>query len=408
MFRKCLYLIGFSLCPLSLVNASQSVDLNFTLTDATRTLLVRGYHQQAFRQKDSPLPKEIETFIIHYIRPSQDPRQWQRLFRFKVDHPLTSIDYHPGGGSLAFVTEKRKIGVLDRKTFQLIHTWKPKYEVSCIKFNPDGTHVAFGDVKNTLHIWYPKKNKHLSKNIYKNGTFSGISYGKNDVLFINCQKFTIAICQLLDKEIKILQCFNPAQGIVNYCKCSPDKNYLAVAGQDGATIIWNIKNPKRLKHFLTIDGDKKSVQKLSWHPSGKKLATTSLNGSVFIWELDFAQATCKLLQKFPSIVLFSGKAKYSPQGRYLAYDGQKTKTHLYDSEKEEDFILLEDSVTSDNLVWCPNGHGIATTYGERESLIEDWQEQFKDESGEIEEKGETIKHSIDFYCSPWAPVLINL
>ena len=74
MFRKYLYFIGLSLCPLPL-GTSQRVDFNYILTDAARAVLVEGYYHQMLALAHKPcqshytLSKAIEALIPCAVQP---------------------------------------------------------------------------------------------------------------------------------------------------------------------------------------------------------------------------------------------------------------------------------------------------------------------------------------------------
>ncbi|MEM7361554.1 MAG: hypothetical protein AAF335_00890 [Bacteroidota bacterium] len=411
MFRRCLYFISFSLCPLSLVNASQPVDLSLTLTDASRTLLVSGYYQHVLERRGSSLPKEIETLISHYIRQDKDPKQWKCLFRLKVEHALMAVQYNPKSMSIAFTAEGGRVGIYNLKTFKIAHKLKHSCETSQLVWDLKGTYVAFGDVENTLRIWYPKEKKLLSKKLNTDGFFSGISCGNNDTLFISCEDHTIPICQVLNGRIDILRYFNPAQGIVSCCECSPDRNYLAVAGRNGSVKIWNIEKPKKPKLLTTIDdGDKKEIYELSWHPNGEELAGSILDGPLIIWKLDLTRKKYKLLKKFENVDFVLCRTQYSPQGSYLVYGGASSNICFYDREEGKKFVFLKNPpLNCRRMSFCPSGNFIAATdvvdlsFSNYNCLLDGSQHENSD--SDVGAKEETLKHSIGLYCSPWVPVL---
>ncbi|NET57790.1 MAG: hypothetical protein F6K47_17010, partial [Symploca sp. SIO2E6] len=139
---------------------------------------------------------------------------------------------------------------------------------------------------------------------------------------------------------------------VNSVSISPDGKYLATAGKDGTTSLWNLSG-QPLAQFNHHQGE---VYSVSISSDGQYLATAGEDGNVSLSEILGQQ-----LLQFPT-----GQGKiygvsFSPDGQYLATAGENGTTALWNLSGQQlaQFNTHQEEVYSVNF--SPNGQSLATT-----------------------------------------------
>ncbi len=126
-------------------------------------------------------------------------------------------------------------------------------------------------------------------------------------------------------------------------------DWLATGGSNGAIGIWDLQECAEVGLFI---GGTTSV---AFHPSGKRLASTSLEQTVCLWDLETQEIVAELTGHEGKVV----RVAYSPDGRWLASGGEDRTVRLWDEEGVERAVYEADSqITS--LQFSPDGQFLYT------------------------------------------------
>ncbi len=189
----------------------------------------------------------------------------------------------------------------------------------------------------TIRFWDVKSG--LLKNTLRGYIGSG-AIGKLNTAAISAGSKMLAVGgYLAENEIRIINLLTRKQiatlkghsNVIIDLDFSIDNQYLASASGDGTIKIWHLPTlsndeftSSKPSLVLTLEGHTKAVYGVSFSPDGKRLVSTSLDGSIKIWELskDIKSAReINSLEDHNSQVL---SIDYSHDGKYFAtgdYDG---------------------------------------------------------------------------------------
>jgi WD40 repeat protein len=127
-------------------------------------------------------------------------------------------------------------------------------------------------------------------------------------------------------------------------------DWLATGGSTGAICIWDLKERAQVGDFL-LGG----TTCIAFHPSGQRLAATSLEQSICIWDLQTHEIQAELTGHDNAVTCVA----YSPDGQWLASGGEDRTVRLWDLDGAERGIVEVDSqITA--LAFSPDGQFLYT------------------------------------------------
>lgn len=135
---------------------------------------------------------------------------------------------------------------------------------------------------------------------------------------------------------------------------SADGRTIAVGNRNSATILFDVATGKR-----TISLPKRETQELAFHPSGRLLAASYVDGSIRLWE----PTTGQLLAEQEKVAGEIYSLDWSPDGKLLASSGLKGDICLWDEQ-----LQLRHTLTAPEWVisvkFSPDGARLMTAGGE--------------------------------------------
>jgi len=250
------------------------------------------------------------------------PRIWdvsksQAVMNLEEPEVLHALAYSPDGRLLAGSAEKH-VRLWDAATGKIVMDLSDFDEpATCLAFSPDGKLLATASATG-LSVW-----------IWR------VADGEPILL----------IPDALDGCTVESLSFHPASRLL----AVGGIDWLATGGSNGAISVWDLQERAEIAAFL--DG----TTSIAFHPSGKRLASTSLDQSVCIWDLDSQEIHAELTGHDNAVTCVA----YSPDGKWLASGGEDRTVRLWDEEGVERAVFEVDSQITD-LAFSPDGHFLYT------------------------------------------------
>jgi WD40 repeat protein len=130
-------------------------------------------------------------------------------------------------------------------------------------------------------------------------------------------------------------------------------DWMATGGSDGAVCLWDLRNRELVANF------DRGTRALGFHPSGRCLATASLENTIHLWDLT-AKTLARSLVGHGDAVLY---VCFSPDGRWLASGGQDRTVRIWDGETGKLTVTHSADTTVKALAFSPDGRFLFTGNG---------------------------------------------
>jgi WD40 repeat protein/transcriptional regulator with XRE-family HTH domain len=239
--------------------------------------------------------------------------------------------FSPDGKLLLTSSEDGTLIVWDVETGKLLRSF-PDFTVYKVSFSPDGTRLAVATF-NGLKVW---------------------KYALNSAEPIS-----------LEESEAILTISDGGSGIF-----SPDGKWLAAlslsAASGNAVKLWNANTGQEL---LTMVGHTAWVAGLAFSPDGKRLASTSLDGTVRIWSLTPGGETVAVLAPPAG---YGNRVDYNPNGQELATNGGDGTATIWNAETgEARLIVTGHDAEVMNMAFSPDGKRFATASLDATAIVWD-------------------------------------
>ncbi len=249
-----------------------------------------------------------------------------------------------------------------------------------LKFSPDGTRLATGNLDTTVQIWDTTTTeesillqKPIEGNIWSVTNENGKEVIKNPLKNErNGRPITLAFspdgtqlaCGSEDSTIKLwdahigelIATFTGHHSFVDTLAFSPDGNTLASGGTDGTILFWDLKNRKPMQNQIAGHLWMKTA---TMSNDGSKLVSVSEdNGIVSVWNLKELQKTTSATKATLEERLFWRTWRnlvLSPDGTILANHG--IQNNPFKPDYQADVLRLTDVNTGQELKVFPGGYG---------------------------------------------------
>ncbi len=248
-----------------------------------------------------------------------------------------------------------------------------------MKFSPDGTRLATGNLDTTVQIWNTTTGEELivlQKPI--EGNMWGISRQNGREILNNPMKDerntrpsalafspdgSILACGSKDSTIKLwhsltgelIATFTGHQGSVYTLAFSPDGNTLASGSADGTVQVWDIDNRKPLPNRITGHMWTRTASFLN---DSSRFVSVSNTGIISVWDLKRSQKSTSITKATLEEPLYWRTYRtfvLSPDGTKLLNHGRQTDPSKPSYNDYE--LRLTDVNTGRELVTFPSGNG---------------------------------------------------
>ena len=309
--------------------------------------------------------------------------QKEAAYLHLIDCTLTEGKIAIGGrdGSLEVwdTTTGEKLSTLREKgkRVDMPDYFTQKNRAITMKFSPDGTRLAAGNLDTTIQIWDTKSGEELIvlQTSIKDSNMWFLSRGNGKAIVNNPMKdqgnarpSTLAFspdgsllaCGSEDSTIKLwntitgelIATFTGHLSNVNHLDFSPDGNMLASGSSGGTIRFWDINTKEALK--TTIIGHM-WMRKASFLGGGSKLASVFSNGIITVWDLKNSEKTTlvtKATLEEPSYWQTYRDFVLSPDGSNLAIYGIQSDPSK--PNYRERVLRLTDVNTGHEVATFPN------------------------------------------------------
>ncbi len=135
---------------------------------------------------------------------------------------------------------------------------------------------------------------------------------------------------------------------------SADGKQLAV-GLDGRIIVWDLETKEKYIELVQAG----EVESLTYSPDGAWLATASLDGTIYLWDVQNGYTTVS-----PTVLRINGQPQaleFSPDSSLLAAGGSNYFAYLWDVALGQEVSRLPHSDVVRSVSFSPDGSKLATT-----------------------------------------------
>ncbi len=275
---------------------------------------------------DAQTGKELDFFSLHRSLVHKDG---EHIVPSEYNHHIGCIEFSPDGKILASGgwNQLHSVVLWDVTTGQQKAVFQRNIpnthgiDVRCLSFSSDGKTLASGQGDGIITLWDIKTGKQKTLS----GVHSSHVYGMS---------------------------------------FSPTDNQLLVSGSSGELWLWDVDKGEHKSIYHDIFGDLKiylpTVLGLSFSSDGKTLATTHVDRTVQLWDIE--TKTTKTI--FKGHTEFVHKVQFSPDGKTLVGGCWEETVLLWDVTTGEQKVTLTGHTSEiDGVAFSADGSTIASTDG---------------------------------------------
>ncbi len=236
---------------------------------------------------------------------------------------VTSIAFDPTGERLVSGSLDASVRIWSvRARSELWILRGHEARVNGVAFSPDGRRVASGDSARTGRVWDADSGAELALLVGHTAEIGGVAFHPRD-------------------------------------------DVLATCSGDGSTRLWNASDGRALAPPLEMPGH--AASELAFSPDCARLAVTSTDGVVFVWDL----SNRSLVHSLYGSEALVEDVEFSPDGASLASVGWDRSLRLWDPERGVQRTVLRGHVTHIHTVAFSHDGGTLAT-GSRDGTIKLW------------------------------------
>jgi WD40 repeat protein len=261
--------------------------------------------------------------------------------------PLAKTTVSVGGDGSRLISNGggNEVRIWNASTRQLITTLQTDEPIHALAFSPDGKRIA-GSFGNQIRVW-DANGQFVADWEGPEEPVTTLAFSPDSTLLASGSDRGVCvwIWRVADGE-PILLIPDALDGCsIETLAFHPDNNNLAVGGIDwmetggnnGAVSVWNLSERAEVATF--IDG----TTALAIHPSGDILATTTLEHSICLWDLQQKQLLQELIGHDGAVICLA----FSPDGNWLVSGSDDHTLRIWDTKGREQMALeVESQITS--------------------------------------------------------------
>lgn len=282
---------------------------------------------------------------------------------------VTGISYIQGDQKLITASYDETIKIWDispaagREWFNLAEHTDRVYDVA---YSPDGKWIATAGVDGTTKLWDAATGEVTNTIRGGNDGVWGVEFGPDGALLWIADADTERGSAVTGWDLASgKEALRFACDVCERMAISPDGKLLSTSsGMEGDAKLWDATNGEELR---TFSGQTGFLQGLDFSPDGKRLATASEDGSVWVWDVVTGQVLLKLTGEGSRF-----RVDFSPDGKLLAGTGNDSMVTVWDATTGEELYRLEGHTgPTFGVAFSPDGKSLVTTSVDRTIKIWD-------------------------------------
>jgi eukaryotic-like serine/threonine-protein kinase len=339
-----------------------------------------------------PNQKDLRNFEWHYLRRLCSANQ-----RTLIGHvgPVTGVAFSPDGKRLASASADGSIRIWDVATGQ--EPYDPLLghvdRVTAVAFSPDGKLLASAGADRTLGLWNVETGRMLRLWPGHAGWVYHVAFSPDGKTLASASAdMAIKLWDVDDVSDRRAEKRQPPEPIrerarlnghakqVTAVAFSRDGKKLASTSADRTVCLWDLETNMQIRH---AEGHLGWVYGVAFGKDGKSLATCSYDETIRIWNAETGQERHKLTGH-------SGQVRglaVSPDGTKLASASFDQTVRIWDAESGDQLLCLKGHEGNVNSVaFHPDGQRIAT--GGEDGTVKIW------DTAEHQEYGFAQSHAL--------------
>ena len=309
--------------------------------------------------------------------------------RFRHIGAVMSVDYSPGGKTIASGGRDWTARIWDAETGKEIRRWELDGRALAVRFSPDGKTLACGVGEphttrsppklRAVLLWDPATGEEM-------GRLNGLTTDIRSIAFsTDGERLAAGTGTTYDEGHGIyiwrvstgerLQAIEKLGSIVSSVAFSPDGRWLASGDKADTIRIWDASEGKELKKLGPFKDDS-TVSALAFSPDGKWLASGHGDQKIRIWSTP-GWEEAQTLEGHTSAVL---SLSFSRDGRRLASCGSDGRVAIWDVETwrlvrlcDRRGVPVSWMPEFASLAFSPDGKTLATGHADSKIIIWDVQ-----------------------------------
>ncbi|CAB4408291.1 unnamed protein product [Rhizophagus irregularis] len=228
---------------------------------------------------------------------------------------------------------------------------------TCVRFKKDGKFAATGSADSSLKVLDTSKMKSHSdedrpviRTLYDHtGRVNDLSFHPNGLTLASCSDdrniklFDIAT-QGIKRSFRFLRDKYPVRSIDFH----PTGEYMLAGTDHEAIRFWDVQNIKCYIPSNSQSNHRLSITKVRWNSNGGKFVTSSLDGSIKIWEGENGDCIQTIDNAHSGQAVSS--VEFSKSGAYVLSSGCDSTSKLWDANNGKCIVTYEGAVHRNNHV----------------------------------------------------------
>jgi WD40 repeat protein len=249
---------------------------------------------------------------------------------------VTDLAFSPHGGQwLASASFDQSVKLWDVATGDELFSFRAEFPAgpgrAAVSFSPDGRHLACGGVDKTVKLWDIKSGREHRSLVGHTGAVFSVVFSPDGQRLASAG--TDPVVRVWDVEQARQLVELPAGAAIDTWTLafSPDSRWLAFGSgltYGGAVKVHDASTGQLL---LNLQGHMYRATSVAWSPDSRRLASSSTDRTVKVWETGTGQEVLTLRHK--DLV---GRVVFDPRGRRLASSSEDGTVRVWDGTPLEE------------------------------------------------------------------------